>query len=154
MSKDKEEKQEGPRSFARFIETLADGNAHADMGSELFELIKNTQVQAKLRGQTLKASMTVSLKFNVAPLGTVGVSYDVSTVEPKRQRLGDTLFITKNGNLSKQDERQSTLPGLLRDMSATARVVVDANTKPVMANGALVDPETGEVFDKPAGSAF
>lgn len=132
-------KEEGPRSFASFIEQLADGAAHADFGTELFELIKKCKEEAAFRNADAKGTMSIKLGFKVAPHGAVAVEYDVASVAPKRHRMTDTLFITKGGNLSKRDERQPSLPGI-RDVSAGLKNIKD----PLTANGNPIDPETGE----------
>lgn len=144
--------EEGPRSFAHFFEQLADGDAHREAGSELHALTKKLLEEARSRGEAIGGTLTLTLKFAADPKGHVAVGYDLVKKEPKPRRSGDVFFTTRGGNLTKSNERQQKLR--LEDVSAPRPAVIDVNTKPVLATGELVDPETGEVFEAPAGSLF
>lgn len=111
------DKEEGPRSFANKCKT-----------------------EAVTRNVNAKGAMTIKLGFDVTPHGTVTVNYDVNTVEPKRHRMTDTMFLSKGGNITTKDERQPSLPGV-RDVSAPKKI-----KDPMTPDGELIDPETGEVL--------
>lgn len=146
-----EKKEEGARSFSRFIDQLGDGAAHSELSQEVHQLIQKLSHEAKARNTTVRGALTLSLKFASDSLGHVAIVYDVTTKEPKPQRVGDMFFVTKGGNLSKRDERQAELP-LVRDVSVKRAAAVDVGgapkaMEPVTESGDLIDPETGEVMN-------
>ena len=59
-----------------------------------------------------KGVMTIKLAFTVDDRGVVQVVPDLSIKEPKPIRGEGIFWITKDGNLSPENERQPKLPGL------------------------------------------
>ena len=111
----KTEKEEGPRAFARFLEQLGDGEAHAELSAELHRLMETLHDQALATGPT-KGALTLKLSFAVDPRGTVDVAYDVAVKEPKRARSKGVFWLTKGNNLTAHNPRQERLP--LREVAA------------------------------------
>lgn len=104
--------QEGPRSFARFIESLADGAANSQLSEELFELARKLQNEAQMRDVAVKGELTLKIKLSADPMGMVGVLYDVKRKDPTRPTRVGVMWLTKGGNLSAQNPRQPELPNI------------------------------------------
>lgn len=121
------EKQEGPRSFARFLEQLGDGDVHQELSDELYELGRQLLTQARARLQEVKGTLTLKLKFKADPKGVVDIDHVVEVKVPKPKRAAATMFLTKGGNLSVENPRQPLLPGI-REVALPAETVreVDA----------------------------
>jgi hypothetical protein len=102
---------EGPRSFAVFLQQLADGSAHAELSREMHALLEFLHDEAQQRGAAGVASgkLTLTLGFKVETKGVVGIKYDVTTKEPKPERGGDVFWLTKGRNLSKDNPKQQAL---------------------------------------------
>ncbi len=101
--------QEGPRAFARWFEKLGDGQAHFDMSRALFELGGVLRQQALERGEC-KGELTLKLKFKVDPHLQVITSYQVTVKEPEPSRPASMHWLTKGGNLTVENPRQTSLP--------------------------------------------
>lgn len=112
------EKSEGPRSFARFIEMVSDGACQSEASAELLKLCNTLREDAAARSATSKGEITLRIGLAVEPSGVVGVAYDVKIKEPPKARPKGVLWLTKGGNLTPQNPRQQTLP--LREVGGTA----------------------------------
>lgn len=108
-------KKEGPRSFARFLEQLADGEALSELTKDLFELINTLHDQADKTNGTAKGAMTFKLDIKVDARGVANINYSNTVKEPKPARPGATMWVTPGGNLTAENPRQPNLP--LRDVS-------------------------------------
>ncbi len=102
--------EEGPRSFSVFLSKLADGEAHAALSSELWELGKRLQEEAHIRQSDVSGKLTLVLAFKAKPNGVVDVAHDVVVKAPKPKRPGATFWFTKGGNLAAEPQRQTKFP--------------------------------------------
>jgi len=118
-----ETNDEGPRSFARFIEQVADGEAQITASAELHELGKALKREASAQNAKVKGKLTLSLSFEADPMGAITVGYDVDMKAPKPKRGGSIFWTTKDGNLSAEHPRQARLP--LHEVSEEAGTVVE-----------------------------
>jgi len=126
------EKDEGPRSFTRFLEQVAEGEANGELSRALQKLTVACATHAKLQNDTVGGSLELKLNLSVEPGGIVGVSYSVKTKEPDPKRAGSIFWTTKGGNLSVENPRQQKLP--LREVTAD-----NGETRLVDDDGVIVD---------------
>jgi hypothetical protein len=110
------ETEEGPRAFSRFIEMIADGDAHMEMSHELHSLMKVMADHSSATTSTAKGELAINFKFAMDPKGLVAVGYEVKVKEPKLKRASGVLFLTKGNNLQSENPRQAKLP--LREVAA------------------------------------
>jgi hypothetical protein len=108
--------------------------------------------EAKNRGAKAIGSITFVVGLKSDSKGNIEVAYDVTSKEPKPARGGDFFYATPGGNLTKQNIKQQSLPGVLRDVSAKAPSVdvMAKESKPKhphveLADDEIFDPVTGEV---------
>jgi len=104
------ENREGARSFALFLQQLADGDAHSELSQELHKLNGHCQRESKARGQSVTGSLSLALTLKYEPNGIVGIGYKVQRKEPSPTRQGSVFFLTEGGNLSVDNPRQQKLP--------------------------------------------
>lgn len=114
---------EGPRSFSTLLGQLADGEAERDLSEQLLELTKKIQDEALARGDEAKGSLSLKIVITADHKGVATVTYTVDVKHPKRKTSAALYWLTKAGNLTPENPRQTKLP--LRDVSS-ARVVRDA----------------------------
>jgi hypothetical protein len=107
-------KEEGPRSFAVFLRKLGQGEAESSLSYELHELGKRLQEEAHARNEKVKGTLTLSLAFEAEPEEElVKVAYDVKAKPPKPRRAKGYFWLTKGGNLSTEqpkDTKQAAFP--------------------------------------------
>jgi hypothetical protein len=108
MVSEKVEK-EGPRSFTRFLEQVADGELHDAASRELYRLANALLVQSRAQDKKIKGSMTLTIEFTVEK-GFIETGYDIKLREPKPRRSGSVFFFTRGGNLSVDRQEQRKLP--------------------------------------------
>jgi hypothetical protein len=101
---------EGPRSFARFIENVGEGDFHQDASDALFELGKSIQDLALRTESKVKGKLTLTVDLSCDPRGVIGVNVDVVTKKPKAKRAPAQAWITKHGNVVFEHPRQTKLP--------------------------------------------
>lgn len=121
---------EGPRSFAVFIDQLADGRANEDLSVELMRL--GQAIRRELDAERdAKGELNLKLKFKVSRNGIVAITYDIKLKEPPRLTMPGTNWLTDGGNFVGANPRQPTLPGIrevpprrdeARDVGADLRV--------------------------------
>lgn len=109
------DKDEGPRSFARFIESLADGAACSELSEELFGLSNKLQDESLARNTPVKGELTLKIKLAADPRGMVAIHYDVKRKDPVRPTSAGVMWLTKGGNLTAQNPKQLEL-GALRQV--------------------------------------
>lgn len=113
-----EPREEGPRSFARFIEQVADGVVHSELSTELHKLTSTLQDEAVNRHAKAKGSLTLKMSFEVMPNGVVTIRYDLDTKTPKPARNEGVAWLTpKGGNVVFENPKQTKLP--LREVGGT-----------------------------------
>lgn len=113
------DKPEGPRAFARFIEQLGEGDVHAELSEELYQLGKTLLAQSRARDTNVKGTLILKLKFDANPKGLVDIEHSIDVKVPKPKRAGAAMWLTKGGNLSPENQRQPLLPGI-REVAAPA----------------------------------
>ncbi|MEM9072844.1 MAG: hypothetical protein AAGE52_30335 [Myxococcota bacterium] len=118
-----EEHEEGPRSFTRFLETLADGDAVAELNEKLHRLGSHLMHEANARGAGVKGDLTLKVSFKVEPHGVVAILYSVKMKEPEPRRAGSIAWLTEGGNFTAQNPRQQKLP--LVEVSAPKKAPVN-----------------------------
>lgn len=111
MGREREERDdEGARSFARFVEMVADGALHSEASEALHKLVCALEDDALDTHSTSKGELTIKVKLAVEPNGVVSVTYDLKAKEPVPTRPKGVLWLTKGGNLTPQNPRQQRLP--------------------------------------------
>lgn len=128
MAKTEAKTGEGPRSFARFLENVGDGDFHRDASDGLFDLGNAIQDLALRTETKIKGKLIITVDMSCDPRGVVGVNVDVQVKKPKVKHAAAQAWITKNGNVVFEHPRQTVLP--LREVGARIEVI---------------DDETGEV---------
>lgn len=121
--------QEGARSFAHWLTRLGDGQAAADLSQAMFELGGELRRHALDRGEA-KGELTLHLKFKVDNIGQVITTYQVKVKEPEPVRPASMFWLTKGGNLSVENPRQTTLP-LRQVVNEDGELVDDAPAAPL-----------------------
>lgn len=114
--KEEESKMEGPRSFARFLELLDRGDAHALVSAELHRITDMCSTEAKHRDAKVKGKVKLEIHLEVDPGGHAEVFYKVATQEPIRKTGGSLFYLTRDNNLSKEAPTQEPLK--FRDVKA------------------------------------
>ncbi len=123
---DKVEDEEGARSFSHLLATVADGALLAEASDENHDLVSFLQDETLAREVKLKGSISITLKYEAKPNGSVDVTYDVKVKKPSRGRRVGTMFFTKGGNLSTEHQTQTkfSFPREVRIERGEAREVV------------------------------
>lgn len=103
-------KEEGPRSLARFLESIGEGDFHADASEKFFELNNSLQDHALRTDSRVKGKMTMVFDVSIDQRGVVGVTIDTTIKKPKLKRAPAQAWVTKSGNLVTEHPRQTTLP--------------------------------------------
>lgn len=115
-------KQEGPRSFARFLEQVCDGEAHTEASAKFHELVQKLEKEAEGRGRAT-GKITISLAVALDERGKADIAFDVSTKEPKKEHGKGVAWLTPGGNFTFSNPRQQKLP--LRDVSTEPARLAD-----------------------------
>lgn len=105
---------EGPRDFSRFLQTLAEGDAHTELSEDLHALGQALITQAKAQHKDVSGELVLKLKFQADPKGIVAARYEITRKDPAPARAASVLWITKGGNFTEQNPQQQVLP--LRDV--------------------------------------
>lgn len=114
-------KEEGPRSFARFLENVGEGDYHQDASDALFELGKSIQDLALRTESKVKGKLVLTVDMSCDARGVVGVNVEVVTKKPKVKRAPAQAWITKHGNVVFEHPRQTKLP--LQEVGGTVTLV-------------------------------
>jgi hypothetical protein len=106
----KADKEEGPRSFAVFLNKLAEGECEREVSRQMHTLIRGLRSEALGRDAKIKGELSMKFRFTVPRSGPVAVSYDVSTKAPKKVTSEGYFWITEGGNLTHKNPKQEELP--------------------------------------------
>ena len=120
---------EGARSATRFIEKIADGQCQADLSHALHKLGLKLAVETRNRAAKCTGELVLKIKLTAEPTGIVGVGYEINAKEPKSPTSGSVFWLTKGGNLSDENPRQTSFPGV-REVKRSD----DVRDLPVAAN--------------------
>lgn len=111
LSKEQESKEEGARSFARFLQYVGDGEAEPELSKKLNALMRKLSEQSDATRQPKKGRIVLTLDFKCEPGDIVHIGWDVKVKEPEESRLGSTMWLTRKGkNLTPDNPRQQKLP--------------------------------------------
>lgn len=105
-----EEKEEGARSFTRFIDQLAYGEVQGELSEDLHDLISTLQKDASMHQSKAKGALTLKLDIEVDDRGVATVKPLITVKKPKSRRSPATMWVTAGGNLTPQNPRQQELP--------------------------------------------
>lgn len=119
---------EGPRSFARFIEGIGEGDLVREASDMLHELTAKIHDEALARQDKVGGQFKLTIKIVCDPRGNVGLAYDVDITKPKPKRVPGIGWMTKGSNVTFVHPRQLTMP--LRE---------------VVTSGEEIDIDTGEI---------
>jgi hypothetical protein len=109
MSQSEQMKDDGPRSFAVFIQSLGQGDVNAELSRELHNLGKACKKEADNRGEEVVGTLTLKLKIKADPRDTAYITWDIAAVPPKPKRIGAALWINRHGNFVQSDPKQPEL---------------------------------------------
>lgn len=121
MAKGQEAVDEGARSATRFLEQIADGQCNADLSHALHKLGLKLASECRQRNDKVSGEVTLRLKITAEPSGVVAVVYEVNAKDPKARTSGNVFWLTKGGNFTPDDPRQTNLPGI-REVKITGEV--------------------------------
>jgi hypothetical protein len=120
----KEAKEEGPRSFTRFLAGISDGEAESQLSYELFELGKRLQAESKMQLRKVPGTLKLTVKMVADPNKSVEITYAIDVKAPKALTTPALFWFTPAGNLSRTDTRQLELKP--REVPAPKREVREA----------------------------
>lgn len=103
---------EGPRSFTHFLEHLGGGDARRELSEELHELGKRLAHETAARDRNATGEITLKIKLKADKSGLVSTTYEIKRKDPSRTATPGVVWLTRGGNLSPENPRQSDLPGL------------------------------------------
>jgi hypothetical protein len=124
-------KEEGPRSFARFLEQACDGDICSQASEALHELLKKLEADSSASSGVAKGKLTLTVSFGVDPRGQVAIGYDITTKEPKPARAGGIAWLTKGANCTFENPKQQKLP--LAEVPRSRTQYADDPAAPAMA---------------------
>lgn len=122
----KDEKTEGPRSFAVMLQQIGDGELHDDLGLRMQELVGNLRAFSERYQREGKGTLTLTLNVIAAGNGTIAVAGDVKVKTPTPKRAGSVFWPTAANNLTLENPRQQKLP--LKEVPQPRRDVKDLST--------------------------
>lgn len=129
MSETEDTEESGPRSFAVFIRTLADGEAEEAISGKLYELLAALREAAENKGGSAKGELTLKLSIAVDARDQVAIKYDVKTKEPAPDHPSAVMWLDKKGHITAENPRQQKLP--LREVPRAKVKDIQADAKPV-----------------------
>jgi hypothetical protein len=111
--------EEGPRSFAVFIQEISNGEIEAEASIEQQKLLAALEDDAGQRGSKVSGSLTLTIKYEVDNKGNCAVSHAVEKKLPKKLRGGGVCWITKGSNYSLDPPKKKTG---IRNVSNSERI--------------------------------
>jgi hypothetical protein len=122
-------KEEGPRSFAVFIQGLAQGDANQELSNELHQLGIAMQKEADERGEEVTGSLVLTLRAKAEPRGIAHFNWKVKRTDPEKKRIGGAVWFSRGGNFVDADPRQPEL--FPREVKNKPYDVVDVAGNPI-----------------------
>lgn len=115
--------------FRDLMAQLDYGQTEAELDAAVAEIVAATREHKK------KGSLTFTLNFGLVPNSEtqVEITEAIKVVKPQRGRASTTLFIQKDGSLSRRDPRQPELP--MQPGDRPRAVVIDKEEEDAAANG-------------------
>lgn len=107
-----EENEEGPRSFAHQIGTMCEGEVNLACSTELHDLLLHLRHEAQARCKKVKGTFKLELTIEVTDDDIVGIAHSIKVKAPEPRRRAAIMWLSPGGNLTPENPRQQTLPGL------------------------------------------
>lgn len=107
-----ERTEEGPRSFAHQLATMCDGETNIEASQELHDLLLNLRAEAAVRRKNVKGELIFRLSIEVTDHDIVTVAPPIKSKSPEPRRASTIMWLTAGGNLTPENPRQQTLPGV------------------------------------------
>lgn len=131
MKDDETSVEEGPRSFAVFLQHFDGGTLHAELSEELRELNKYLYEQAVNAGGHAKGKLSLSFEIAFDSGGVASIKPEITIKKPKVVRTRQIYWTTPGNNLTPENPRQQRLPLIAvtnnqqpaRDVSSDTREV-------------------------------
>jgi hypothetical protein len=95
-----------PKPFNDTLKELRFGQLVVELGEQVAAIAKACSETGR------KGELTLKLVFRPGKAGQLEVFDDVKTKVPQFDRESTLVFVTPDGNLTREDPRQATLPGL------------------------------------------
>jgi hypothetical protein len=118
-------------NFNTMIAAQEDGKLHADLTSEVREIVQTLKLLAEASGGTYSAALSLNLSFKLDG-GAIEVKAETKKTMPKARRSRTIYWATDDNSLTRKNPAQIDMP--FRDVNA-----------PKVRD--LVDPKTGEVHE-------
>lgn len=103
------EEETGPRSFAVFVDQLADGALNLDASVELHRLGQALMARVNAGERKAKGELDVKLKFEIDASGAVRISYALKRKDPPIPTTPGICWQTDGGNFVMSNPRQLSL---------------------------------------------
>lgn len=123
MSDEKQEPEAPKGNFTGFLHQQRQGGLAVELGEVMAEVTDAVLEQQKVGSVTLKISIAPT-KDGV----TVFISDEVNKKVPQPDRGGSIMYTDRDGNLTRNDPRQMTLPIRVLTSDSGEPVEVDTNT--------------------------
>lgn len=91
---------EGPRSFARMLEEVADGDLQADVSVATHRLVSQLQEMARETGIDASGSITLRLDFTVDPKRNIEITGGITTKAPSAPKRTANYWVSPGGNVA------------------------------------------------------
>lgn len=117
---------EGARSFSTLVNSLEEGQLLSDLTGKLHELNKKLSAHAVGVNGKAKGELVLKLKLCADEMGTVEIDSEIELTEPKPRRSRSIMWLTKQGNLTQENPRQTKLPLVALKAPAAAVDIADA----------------------------
>ena len=128
MKEEKDEAvvEEGPRSFAVFLQQFDGGTLHAEISEEMRDLTAYLYTQSANSGGKAKGKLSLSFDIVVESGGVVSIKPEIAVKKPKVERSRQIYWTTPGNNLTPHTPRQQRLP--LREVTSTEAEVRDVSS--------------------------
>ncbi len=115
--------KEDPVPFAQFLRDLGYGDAHRELSEELHALVSGLQDAALHQGNEVVGTLSLTIKVKLDPRGHAATAYEIKRKDARNPSTPTVFFVTKGGNLSTQNPRQTAFD--LREVSPRNEAVND-----------------------------
>lgn len=104
-----EEEEKGPRSFAVFVDQLADGALNLDASVELQRMGKALAARINAGERKAKGKLTLDLGFEIDAGGAVRITYSLKRKDPPVPTTPGVCWTDGNDNFVHSNPRQLSL---------------------------------------------
>lgn len=102
------------RAFSTFIGDLEEGRLHAELTSQIRDIVAELHNVLIDQGGKPKAALAIKLNFKLDS-GVIEVDAETKATLPKRLRSKSIFYATPSNDLTRRNPKQTELP--LRDVS-------------------------------------